>query len=214
VEAELDCVRRRNEGKQESLRERRGRVAKRRANLRKSQEEEEKVSFPSKPQDISAGYEPESKLITSLRTRMEAQRREDHLVQAEIRAARKVLVKEVVDVFGVRPCRPLNGNEVKDVDGCRVGKGDGIDFGREELDMEIAGLRFPSPGGFTGKPVLLSSLSNFQNDILNFSFRNLHRPGPRTYVLLTWQFKQVTTPTTSTQSSYTPCTCYTSSLLI
>jgi hypothetical protein len=90
-----------------------------------------------------------------------------------------------VDVFGVRPCRPFNGNEVKDVDGQRVGKGHGVDLGREEWDMEIAGLRFPSPGGFTGKTTLFSTLSFSKNDGLNFSFQNLHRPGPRTYFLLT-----------------------------
>jgi hypothetical protein len=159
LEAELDRVRSRNGGKQESLRERRARVARRRANLRKSQEEEEKDPVPSQPQAIHSRYELESALIASLRTRLVAQRRQDQLVQAEIRAARKVLVKEVVDVFGVRPCRPLNGNGVEDVDGPRVGKGDGVDLGREEWDMEITGLRFPSPGGFTGKLVLLSSLS-------------------------------------------------------
>jgi hypothetical protein len=157
LEAELDRVRSRNGGKQESLRERRGLVARRRANLRKSQEEDEKDPFPSQPQAIQSRYELESALITSLRTRLEAQRREDQLVQAEIRAARKVLVKEVVGVFGVRLCRPPNGNGVDNVDGPRVGKGDGVDLGREELDMEIAGLRFPSPGGFTGKAALLSS---------------------------------------------------------
>ncbi|KAH8090407.1 UV radiation resistance protein/autophagy-related protein 14 [Filobasidium floriforme] len=168
LEAELDRVRRRNEGKQESLRDRRGRVAKRRANLRKSQEDEDKVSFPFQPQDISAGYEPESALITSLKTRLDTQRREDRLVQDEIRAARKVLLKEVVDVFGVRPCRPLNGIGVEDVDGSRVGKGDGVDLGREEWDMEIAGLIFPSPGGFTGYH------SNHLNAILMHTLHLLH----------------------------------------
>jgi hypothetical protein len=178
LEAELDRVRRRNQGKRESLRERRGRVAKRRANLRKSQEEEEKLSFPSQPQDISAGSEPESKLITSLRTRLEAQRREDRLVQEEIRAARKVLVKEVVDVFGVRPCRPPNRNGVDNVDGSRVGKGDGVDLGREEWDMEIAGLRFPSPGGFTGNCVLLSPLPVSTNNRLTTHCANSTYPVP------------------------------------
>jgi hypothetical protein len=124
-------------------------------------------------------YDPESKLITSLRARLEAQRRQDQLVQEEIRTARKVLVKEVVDVFGVRPCRPLNVNGVDNVDGCRVGKGDGMDFGREEWDMEIAGLTFPSPGGFTGNCVLLSPLPVSTNNRLTTYSENSTYPVPR-----------------------------------
>ena len=83
-----------------------------------------------------------------------------------------------MDVFGVRPCRPLDGNEVEDVNGSRVGKGDGVDLGREEGDMAIAGLRFPSPGGFTGKPAscllfpVLKPIESF------FSYETSTPPAP------------------------------------
>lgn len=81
--------------------------------------------------------------MTRIRAELERNRTQDREVQEDICAARRVLGKEVVRVFGVRPAGSLNE-----------------DVSKTGMEMEIAGLDFPSPARFTGQSFFFSSSSS------------------------------------------------------
>ena len=110
-------------------------------------------------------YDPGSEVdvrVHAVGLELDRRGRRDEQTRLEIRRARKVLAKEVVGVFGVRVCtrqaRESRGVDLNDrKSGTEESRDEqvGMEVGTER-EMEIAGLRFPSPARFTGKSQLHS----------------------------------------------------------
>jgi len=117
----------------------------------------------------SASYHPRKKVqrdvqeaapIGQIPTKIDEQRHVDAQTTSALRRARKVLVTELVTIYGIRPRKPGRlGHDTGDIiledEGERIKgirhKGGKRTIEGSEVEMEIAGLWLPTPKHFTGE---------------------------------------------------------------
>ena len=129
----------------------------------------------------SASYHPRKKVqrdvqeaapITQILTKIDEQRHEDAQTTSALRRARKVLVTELVTIYGIRPRKPdrlvhVTGDHILEDEGERIKgighKGRKRTIEDSEVEMEIAGLWLPTPKHFTGEDdyLVISAILKF-----------------------------------------------------
>jgi RNA polymerase-interacting CarD/CdnL/TRCF family regulator len=162
---EITRSRVRRAGMRKEVDEKRKQVGKRRANLERLQGgggEHPSSSSPSsyQPRKTVQWDVQEADSTQQLLTKIKEQRDEDLQTKSALRRARKVLVTELVSIYGVRPRRTDRlghdtGDVILEAGGRRV-NGTGNRHGTRsvqdaDVEMEIAGLWLPTPKHFTGE---------------------------------------------------------------